>query len=158
MVEQGTQRQIPNLSPRQIQVVELITEGLDNNGIAVRLGIGLSTVKVHKRTLSEAMRSSGVKGDPMVHALFFGLERGCINLDLFPLVDIGLLTDAQKKVFAEVLKAKQNAQIALDLDVGEKTVAAHLGAIYRKFNVSNKYGAIGAFFKSTLTSKASGEV
>jgi len=41
------------LTPREIQVMELLAEGLPNKAIAVRLGISDQTVKFHVSSISE---------------------------------------------------------------------------------------------------------
>ena len=48
----------PQLTPRQLEVIELVREGLSNTEIAERLGVTPGTVKVH---LSAIYRSIGVR-------------------------------------------------------------------------------------------------
>lgn len=44
---------VPSLTPRQIQICELVSQGLANNEIAMQLGLSAATVKAHR---GEAMR------------------------------------------------------------------------------------------------------
>lgn len=43
---------IETLTPREVQVLELLAEGLSNKGIAARLGISDQTVKVHVASIA----------------------------------------------------------------------------------------------------------
>ena len=43
---------IETLTPREVQVLELIAEGLSNKGIAARLGISDQTVKFHVASIA----------------------------------------------------------------------------------------------------------
>ena len=43
---------IETLTPREVQVLELLAEGLSNKGIAARLGISDQTVKFHVASIA----------------------------------------------------------------------------------------------------------
>jgi DNA-binding NarL/FixJ family response regulator len=43
---------IESLTPREIEVLELVAEGLPNKAVAVRLGISDQTVKFHLTSIS----------------------------------------------------------------------------------------------------------
>ena len=43
---------IESLTPREIEVIELVAEGLSNKAVAVRLGISDQTVKFHLTSIS----------------------------------------------------------------------------------------------------------
>ena len=45
-------RVIETLTPREVQVLELLAEGLSNKGIAARLGISDQTVKFHVASIA----------------------------------------------------------------------------------------------------------
>ena len=45
-------RMIEALTPREVQVLELLAEGLSNKGIAARLGISDQTVKFHVASIA----------------------------------------------------------------------------------------------------------
>jgi DNA-binding NarL/FixJ family response regulator len=45
-------RMIETLTPREVQVLELLAEGLSNKGIAARLGISDQTVKFHVASIA----------------------------------------------------------------------------------------------------------
>ena len=51
-----SRRQQPALTPREVQVVGLITEGLRNKEIAVTLGISEQTAKVHVKNILAKLR------------------------------------------------------------------------------------------------------
>jgi two-component system NarL family response regulator len=51
-----SRRQQPVLTPREVQVVQLITEGLRNKEIAVTLGISEQTAKVHVKNILAKLR------------------------------------------------------------------------------------------------------
>jgi DNA-binding NarL/FixJ family response regulator len=44
--------EVESLTPREIEVLELVAEGLSNKAVAVRLGISDQTVKFHLTSLS----------------------------------------------------------------------------------------------------------
>ena len=58
------------------------------------------------------------------------------------------LTKRELQVAGLLLEAKSNAQIALELDITEKTVEYHLTNIYRKLGVSSAREAISTLGKS----------
>ena len=52
---------MPNLSPRQIEILEGLAEGLDYRGIAALLGSTESSVKTHLARIRERFRAIGVE-------------------------------------------------------------------------------------------------
>ena len=63
------------LTPREIDVVELLAEGLSNKAIAVRLGISDQTVKFHVASIYAKLGASNRTG-----AVRRALRRGIITL------------------------------------------------------------------------------
>lgn len=47
----------PHFGPRQLQVIELVGQGVSNKRIASRLGMAIGTVKHHIRTISQKLDS-----------------------------------------------------------------------------------------------------
>ena len=66
----------PALTARELEVLQQVVKGLDNEGISAALGITLETVKVHvKRILSKLEVSNRSQ------AVASALERGIVHLD-----------------------------------------------------------------------------
>jgi DNA-binding NarL/FixJ family response regulator len=63
------------LTPREIEVLELLAEGLPNKSIAVRLGISDQTVKFHVASICAKLGASN-----RTDAVRKALERGLITL------------------------------------------------------------------------------
>lgn len=64
------------LTPRQIEILQLIGRGLGNEEISLRLQISQQTVKVHVRGLLARMHARD-----RTHALSIGVRRGIVHLD-----------------------------------------------------------------------------
>ena len=64
-----------SLTPREIQVLELLAEGLPNKAIADRLGISDQTVKFHVASISGKLGASN-----RTDAVRRGVRRGLITL------------------------------------------------------------------------------
>jgi NarL family two-component system response regulator YdfI len=52
------------------------------------------------------------------------------------------LTDREKEVLAAVAKGERSKEIAIQLNITERTVKAHLASIYQKLGVDSRAGAI----------------
>lgn len=52
------------------------------------------------------------------------------------------LTDREKEVLAAVARGERSKEIALQLNITERTVKAHLASIYQKLGVDSRAGAI----------------
>lgn len=59
-----------------------------------------------------------------------------------PTPDVGLLTLRQLEVLSRVCQGKTNKQIATELGLSEKTVKAHVTAIFKVFGVVNRTQAV----------------
>jgi DNA-binding NarL/FixJ family response regulator len=62
-------------SCRELDVLELVAEGLSNKQIAVRLFVSEDTIKTHIRNLLVKLRARN-----RAHAVAIGLDRGLIQL------------------------------------------------------------------------------
>jgi len=56
------------------------------------------------------------------------------------------LTSREKDVLNSLTRGKSNKQIAVALNISEKTVETHLNHIYRKLNVKCRCEAISLYF------------
>ena len=63
-----------HLTPRQLQVLELMCEGLSNKEIAQRLGMAEGTVKIHVTAILRAMNASN-----RTHAVILAAQLGLTN-------------------------------------------------------------------------------
>lgn len=52
--------------------------------------------------------------------------------------DLTLLTDRERQVTTEVLKGASNKNIALELDITERTVKAHLSSVFEKLGARDR--------------------
>jgi DNA-binding NarL/FixJ family response regulator len=68
-------RTIEDLTPREIQVLELLAEGLPNKAIAARLGISDQTVKFHVAAISGKLGAAN-----RTAAVRLAVRRGLITL------------------------------------------------------------------------------
>jgi len=66
----------PELTPRELEVLRLVAEGLTNQAIAERLGISRKTVDVHRTNLMRKLDLHDV-----TELVKFALRRGLISLD-----------------------------------------------------------------------------
>jgi two-component system NarL family response regulator len=66
--------QVP-LSPREVEVLTLVAQGLANKEVAARLGTARGTVKMHVQNILAKLNASD-----RTHAVTLGLQRGIIHL------------------------------------------------------------------------------
>ena len=66
---------VESLTPREIEVLELVAEGLSNKAVAVRLGISDQTVKFHLTSISGKLGATN-----RTDAVRRGVRRGLITL------------------------------------------------------------------------------
>ena len=66
---------VEGLTPREIEVLELVAEGLSNKAVAVRLGISDQTVKFHLTSISGKLGAAN-----RTDAVRRGVRRGLITL------------------------------------------------------------------------------
>ena len=66
---------VESLTPREIEVLELVAEGLSNKAVAVRLGISDQTVKFHLTSISGKLGAIN-----RTDAVRRGVRRGLITL------------------------------------------------------------------------------
>ena len=64
-----------NLTPRELEVVDMIAEGLSNHAIARRLGISRHTVKFHVASVLAKLRASS-----RTKAVMIAVRRGLVRV------------------------------------------------------------------------------
>jgi DNA-binding NarL/FixJ family response regulator len=67
---------VPQLSPRERQVMHLMAEGLTADGVGAQLGVSVETVRTHVRNAIRKLQARN-----RVNAIAIALERGEIALD-----------------------------------------------------------------------------
>jgi DNA-binding NarL/FixJ family response regulator len=67
---------VPQLSPRERQIMHLMAEGYTGQAIAGRLGVSVETVRTHVRNVIRKLQARS-----RVHAIAIALERGDIALE-----------------------------------------------------------------------------
>jgi DNA-binding NarL/FixJ family response regulator len=68
--------QIPQLSPREREVLHLMAEGFTAEAVGDRLGVSVETVRTHVRNVIRKLQARN-----HVHAIALALQRGDIRLD-----------------------------------------------------------------------------
>jgi DNA-binding NarL/FixJ family response regulator len=74
-VEPAQEPEVEALTRREIEVLELLAEGLSNKGIALRLGISDQTVKFHVASISGKLGAHSRTG-----AVRLAVRRGLVTL------------------------------------------------------------------------------
>jgi DNA-binding NarL/FixJ family response regulator len=74
--------QVPQLSPREREIMHLMAEGLTADAIANELNVSVETVRTHVRNVIRKLQARN-----RVHAIALALERGEIALDSSPTND-----------------------------------------------------------------------
>jgi len=87
-------------------------------------------------TVPLALQSSG---PPVSHALPAGMSSDAVTTNE---PDVALLTLRQLEVLSRVCQGKTNKQIATELGLSEKTVKAHVTAIFKVLGVVNRTQAV----------------
>lgn len=64
--------------------------------------------------------------------------------------DLSLLTSREKAVAELVAAGKSNKEVARDLDITERTVKAHLGAVFEKLHVRDRLQLVLMFPKKSV--------
>jgi DNA-binding NarL/FixJ family response regulator len=71
--------QVPQLSPREREIMHLMAEGGTAEAIGTALGVSVETVRTHVRNVIRKLQARN-----RVHAIALALERGEIALDAPP--------------------------------------------------------------------------
>jgi DNA-binding NarL/FixJ family response regulator len=122
------------LSPRQSDLVRLVSQGLRNREIARELALTEGTVKVY---LSRLFAKLGVKGrfDLALHGL-----RNAADVAAAAPGGIAERLTARERQIADLLPGGlNNREIAERLSISEGTVKVYLSRMFRKVGVSGRY-------------------
>jgi DNA-binding CsgD family transcriptional regulator/alpha-tubulin suppressor-like RCC1 family protein len=115
-------RYTPALTPREREVIELLSTGLTNEEIARRLGISVDGVKYH---VSEILRRLDVESRREATALHLGTERG-------------VLTPREQDVIELLSSGLTNGEIARRLGISLDGVKYHVSGILRRLDVESR--------------------
>jgi DNA-binding NarL/FixJ family response regulator len=136
--------EIPKLSQREIEVINLIGQGFKNKNISSRLYISDATVRYHLRSIFDKLQVSN-RSELLVRAYQINLiarpeisafQEEFISNQKLPL---NTLTRRELEVIDLLKEGLQNKQIAGRLFITERTVRHHLASIFAKLDVSDRF-------------------
>jgi DNA-binding CsgD family transcriptional regulator len=117
------------LTPRQQEILELVTRGISNKKIAAQLGISVDTVRRHGARIKQKMAVSTTSSIACQH-LWPGLD----NALALSLPD-RLLSPAEIRVVALLCRGLSSKEIARALEISSRTVDKHREHILHKLGM-----------------------
>jgi len=128
------------LSPRETEILHLLSKDLTNKQIATRLDISDSTVKNHVTKILAVLDAQD-----HTQAVLKAINRGILNLDDlksdFNLSLYDYITDREKEILADLANHQNtpgNIAIANRLNISTKTVNVHMLNISEKTGLSSR--------------------
>ena len=76
LLSERTTSRLPNLSPREREIMHLMAEGRTAQDVGARVGVSVETVRTHVRNVVRKLQARN-----RVHAIAIALQRGDITLD-----------------------------------------------------------------------------
>jgi DNA-binding NarL/FixJ family response regulator len=128
VVAAGRERAPVRFSPLEREIMRLVSEGLTNGEIAVRVHLSQDTVKQHTRALYARLGVSG-------RASAVDLVR---RLGVLPAQRTGRISPREHEVLRVLATGATNAEIARRLGLSPHTVKQHTCSIYRKLGARNR--------------------
>lgn len=130
------------LSPRELDVAELIVQGRSNSEIAWSLGLSTGTVS---RMSRDVLRKLGAARRTDLSAIFGAVAPFRAEHQNLVLLSAGSdtelwkrLTRAEREVVEALLQGDRPTVIARKRGVSERTVTTQLGAVYARFGVRGR--------------------
>ncbi|WP_208116587.1 helix-turn-helix transcriptional regulator [Paraburkholderia sp. BL10I2N1] len=117
------------LTPRQEEILELVTRGISNKAIAAQLGISIDTVRRHGARIKQKRAASTTSSIACQH-LWARLD----NALALSLPDHGL-TPAETRVVAFLCRGLSSKEIARALKISSRTVDKHREHVLRKLGM-----------------------
>lgn len=141
VIDFGT-RAATGMSPRELDVLRLVAEGLTNPGIAVVLGLSVDTVKTHVKHLLKQFHT-----DSRITLVVKALQTKVLKLGELCLPDspagsgvpgLSALTDHEARLLPLLAAAMPDKAIADRLHYSESTVAQLVTSIRAKWHVGSR--------------------
>jgi DNA-binding NarL/FixJ family response regulator len=135
------------LLPKGTHIVALHDEPNDENGLAALATGAVGYANAHAtaevlHTVASVVRSGGLwVGEALLSRLLRNFAAAPAATPAPPLEDhpaLHQLSEREREVALKVARGESNKEIARDLDVAERTVKAHLSAIFDKLDVRDR--------------------
>lgn len=133
--------------PKGVRIIALHDEPSDENGLAALSTGAAGYANAHAtpqllHTIESVVRSDGLW---VGEALLNRLLRTLAAVPAAPLVPapeshpaLAELSEREREVALKVVRGESNKEIARDLDIAERTVKAHLSAVFEKLGVRDR--------------------
>lgn len=124
------------LSPRIVDVLELVAQGLSNATIGARLYLGEDTIKTHMR---RAMARMGAR--TRTDAVVMAARAGVIEAKPLSKLEryvFDSLSAREREVLALVAAGRSNIEIGSELTLSALTVKSHLGRIAKRLGTGDR--------------------
>ncbi|WP_061152082.1 LuxR C-terminal-related transcriptional regulator [Caballeronia arvi] len=117
------------LTPRQKEILELVTQGISNKSIAAQLGISVDTVRRHGARIKQKKAAATTSSIVCQH-LWPRLDHALI----LALPD-SLLTPAETRVVSLLCRGLSSKEIARALEISSRTVDKHREHVLHKLGM-----------------------
>jgi len=135
-----------NLSSRELEILELTSEGLTDKAIGKRIYLGVETVKSHQKDLYR-----DIKATNRVHAVRLGIEIGYIGFE--PEID-DVVKDSVSKRESTVLElfslGFNTDEVASALGLSPNTIRSHRKHLFDKLETRSMTSAVRRAFEVGL--------
>lgn len=131
---------LSRLTPRELEVLEARSQGMDNEEIGNFLGISIKTVDAHISMITA--RTGSQEQFVTMRVMVDALQQGLITRERIVPDQILLLSDREREILALMPDGKGNDKIARILGISKITVSKHSSNIFRKLHARNRYHAV----------------
>jgi DNA-binding CsgD family transcriptional regulator len=125
----GTRGEPRALTPRQHEILEMVSRGISNKAIAAQLGIRIDTVRRHTSRIKQKEAVSNTSALACQHLL------ARLDIPYALTLPEGLLTLAETRVVTFLCHGLSSKEIARALNISSRTVDKHREHVLRKLGL-----------------------
>ena len=138
-------------SPQETRLLQGLIEGLANDVLARRLGVGHNRVKNLKHLIVGKVDKEGSSLiEELTKAVIFGVCNGLLNTDHLSETLQGRLTDREEEIVVLMVRGIGTIEIANSLGISKNTTINHRQSIFEKFTAHTHYMVVAKAMKMAM--------